>query len=337
MLAQVVAVVILVALIAYALLAGADFGGGVWDLAASGPRAAEQRTLIANAIGPVWEANHVWMIVAVVLLFTAYPTAFATIMTTLHIPIALMLIGIVLRGSSFVFRKAALKSVDEPSRVQLVFAVSSLITPVMLGVVVGTVSTPAIGWHDGAATGGFLWPWLRPFPWAVGLFTLSLFAWLAACYLPLETDRAELRDDFRTRGVAAGAAVTVFGALALGLASSAATHVFGRLTSTWWGLSVVALAGSWVVGATVAVWRRHYTLARVLAAATTVLVILGWGGAMRPWLIVESLTVAQAAAPPVTLRLVVWILAGGSLVLLPAYAYLVVTFKGRVLFPSEPS
>ncbi len=336
-LADAVAAVILVALIVYALLAGADFGGGVWDLAASGPRAHRQRTLIANAIGPVWEANHVWMIVAVVLLFTAYPPAFATIMTTLHIPITLMLFGIVLRGSSFVFRKAARAPDDQPSRLQLVFAVSSLITPVMLGVVVGTVSTPAIGWRDGAPTGGFVRPWLRPFPWAVGLFTLSLFAWLAACYLLLEARDEDLRDDFRIRAVAAGIAAAVSGALALGLASSGAAYVFGRLTGTWWGLAVLALTSALLVGATVAAWRRRYALTRVMAAGATTLVILGWGRAMQPWLIVDSLTVAEAAAPAVTLRLVVWILAGGSVVLLPAYAYLVATFKGRVLFPRQPS
>lgn len=337
MLPHTVAAVILVALVVYALLAGADFGGGVWDLTASGPRARRQRTLIANAIGPVWEANHVWMIVAVVLLFTAYPPAFATIMTTLHIPITLMLFGIVLRGSSFVFRKVARTPDDEPSRLQLVFAVSSLITPVMLGVVVGTVSTPAIGWSDGTATGGFFRPWLQPFPWTVGLFTLSLFAWLAACYLPLETADKDLQDDFRIRSVLAGITAAVLGALALGLASSAATHVFANLTGTWWGLAVLALAGLLLVGATVMVSRRRYALTRVMAAAATVLVILGWGRAMQPWMIVDSLTVAQAAAPPVTLRLVVWILLGGSIVLLPAYAYLVATFKGRVLFPREPS
>jgi cytochrome bd ubiquinol oxidase subunit II len=332
-LSHVVAAVILVALVVYALLAGADFGGGVWDLAASGPRARRQRTLIANAIGPVWEANHVWMIVAVVLLFTAYPPAFATIMTTLHVPLSLMLIGIVLRGSSFVFRKAAPTHDDEPSRLQLVFAVSSLITPVMLGVVVGTVSTPEIGWHDGVATGGFFRPWLTPFPWAVGFLTLSLFAWLAACYLPLETDDPELRSDFRVRSLYAGLAVFLFGAASLALASSAATHVFGSLTGTAWGRAVIGATGLLLAGAILSAWRRRYSLARLLAAAVTVLVILGWGHAMEPWLIVDSLTVTDAAAPPVTLRIVVWILAGGAVVLLPAYAYLVGTFKGRVLFP----
>jgi len=330
-----IAGIIVVVLVVYALLGGADFGGGVWDLAATGPRARSQRALVANAIGPVWEANHVWMIVAVVLLFTAYPPAFAAIMTALHIPVTLMLIGIVLRGSSFVFRKFAPAPDDQASPLQLVFAVSSLLTPVMLGVVIGTISTPEIGWRDGVATGGFLHPWLRPFPWAVGLLTLALFAWLAASYLPLETADEELREDFRFRSIVGGFAVAVFGGVSLGLMSGAATHVFGGLTGTAWGRTLLAATTLLLAAALVASWRRRYAWARVLSALVAGLVIVGWAGAMRPWIVVEGITLAEAAGPRETLELVAWILLGGGIVLLPAYVYLVATFKGRVLFRRE--
>jgi cytochrome d ubiquinol oxidase subunit II len=116
--------IVVVALNAYVLFAGADFGGGVWDLLASGPRRQQQRDLIARAIGPIWEANHVWLIVVVVVLFVCFPPAFAAFGTVLHIPLSLMLIGIVLRGSAFVFRAYSYGPRSEQRRWGRVFAVS---------------------------------------------------------------------------------------------------------------------------------------------------------------------------------------------------------------------
>ena len=135
-----VAAVILFSLTAYALLAGADFGGGVWDLLASGPRRRAQRALIADAIGPIWEANHVWLILVVVLLFTCFPPAFASLGIVLHIPITLMLIGIVLRGSAFTFRSYGSERSETQRRWGTIFAIASVVTPVLLGVCVGAVA-----------------------------------------------------------------------------------------------------------------------------------------------------------------------------------------------------
>lgn len=143
-LAETLAGIILVSLTAYVLLGGADFGGGVWDLLAAGPRRAEQRRLIAQAIGPVWEANHVWLILAVVLLFTCFPPAFARLAIVLHIPLTLVLIGIVLRGSAFVFRSYGGKR-DIEATWGRIFATASLITPILLGVAVGAVASGAVG------------------------------------------------------------------------------------------------------------------------------------------------------------------------------------------------
>src|SRR5213593_2091677 len=146
-LADILAGIIFVALNAYALLAGADFGGGVWDLLASGPRKQRQRELIADAIGPVWEANHVWLILAIVLLFTCFPPAFARLGTRLHIPLSLVLIGIVLRGSAFTFwRYGGAGDGDEAQRYWgVVFAIASLITPLLLGTTVGAIASGALG------------------------------------------------------------------------------------------------------------------------------------------------------------------------------------------------
>src|SRR5213592_3740128 len=143
-LADILAGIVFLALNAYALLGGADFGGGVWGLLARGPRKQAQRDLIAHAIGPVWEANHVWLILAVVLLFTCFPPAFARLGIALHIPLSLVLIGIVLRGSAFTFWRYGGETDAEQRHWAGTFAVASLITPVLLGVTVGAVASGAV-------------------------------------------------------------------------------------------------------------------------------------------------------------------------------------------------
>ncbi len=328
-----VAVVIGVVLTVYVLLGGADFGGGVWDLGARGPRADRQREVVAHAIGPIWEANHVWMIVAVVLLFTGFPTGFSVIMTALHIPLSLMLVGIVLRGTSFVFRKADPAGDEGASGWQTVFAVSSLLTPVMIGVVLGAVTVPGIGYDDGVVTGGFFAPWLRPFPWAVGAFTLALFAWLAACYLVLETDDPALQDDFRIRALGAGWAVAVAGAAVIAAGWRAAPAVVAHFVETRAGALLLAGGVVGLAATQASLVRRRWFQARAAAVATVVAILAGWGVGQYPWIVRDAVAIHDAAAPDVTLRIVLWILGLGSLLLVPAFAYLYGTFKGRILFP----
>src|SRR5512145_438036 len=164
----------LVSLVFYALLGGADFGGGFWDLLSFGRRAADQRRLIANAIGPVWETNHIWVIVAVVILFTAFPRAFAVISTALFVPVTLLLAGIVLRGAGFAFHSYRLHDAGDPGRWGAVFAAASLLSPVMLGVTVGAMSSGRIRTESLRFTGE-LSAWAAPFPVSVGLLTLAVF------------------------------------------------------------------------------------------------------------------------------------------------------------------
>src|SRR6266705_4271884 len=189
-LADILAGIVFVALNAYAVLGGADFGGGVWDLLALGPRRERQRELIAEAIGPVWEANHVWLILAIVLLFTCFPPAFARLGTRLHIPLSLVLIGIVLRGSAFTFWRYGGAGQGEGDGDQeerqwgMIFAVASLITPLLLGTTVGAIASGGLG-EGGRETGDgfyatYVASWLNPFALAVGLFALVAFAFLAA-------------------------------------------------------------------------------------------------------------------------------------------------------------
>ena len=177
------AAVIGTALCLYFLLGGADFGGGVWDLLATGPRAAAQRRAVEDAIGPVWEVNHVWLILVVVVLFTGFPAAFAAISVAMHVPLTLFLIGVVLRGSAFAFRGVHAAGRAAERRLGLVFSIASLVAPVLLGMVVGALVSGRIRVEDAIVTSGFFAPWLAPFPVATGLFALALCAYLAATYL----------------------------------------------------------------------------------------------------------------------------------------------------------
>lgn len=316
--AELLAGVILVALTAYVLLGGADFGGGVWDLLASGPRKTQQRDLVAHAIGPVWEANHVWLILAMVLLFTCFPRAFARIAIALHVPLTLMLIGIVLRGSAFVFQ-----IYGGGGRWRRVFAIASLVTPVLLGMCVGAVAAGAIGQEGGAPGSGFyalyVAPWLTSFALAVGLFALTCFALLAAVYLTLEARETDLQEDFRQRALVSGVWVLMTAGLSLALAPH------GNLVDP----RMVALTGVAALATFWALWRRRYRRARVAAAVQVTLIVWGWGLAQFPFMLPPDLPIELAAAPRATLRLAFIVVIAGAVVLFPSLFYLFRVFKAR--------
>lgn len=323
--AKVLAAIILAALTAYVLFGGADFGGGVWDLLASGPRKTQHRDLVAHAIGPVWEANHVWLILAMVLLFTCFPRAFARIAIALHVPLTLMLIGIVLRGSAFVFQNYG--GAGRGGRWRRVFAIASLVTPVLLGMCVGAVAAGAIGQEGGAKGSGFyalyVAPWLTSFALAVGLFALTCFAFLAAVYLTLEARETDLREDFRQRAIVSGVWVLMTGGLTLALAPH------GNLVDP----RMVVLAGVAALTAFWALWRRRYRLARVAAAAEVTLILWGWGVAQFPFMLPPDLPIELAAAPRATLRLALVAVVAGAVVLFPSLYYLFRVFKAPSSVP----
>ncbi len=329
--ADALAGVLVLALNAYVLSGGADFGGGVWDLFASGRRKMAQRDLVAAAIGPVWEANHVWLILAVVLLFTCFPAAFARLAVTLNLPLTGVLVGIVLRGSAFAFRGYGGDRDVVQRRWGRVFAVASLVTPILLGVAVGAVASGAVG-EGGSGKGegfvaSYVAPWLAPFPLAIGLFTLCCFAFLAAVYLTLEAPQGDLREDFRRRALAAGVAVGVAAGLALLVARPAAPLMRHGLMGSAWALPFQAATGLAAVAALAALWTRRHRLARAAAAIQVSLILWGWVASQYPYLIPPDLSIADAAAPPATLRLVLPALVLGAAVLVPSLVYLYRVFK----------
>ena len=326
-----IAGVMLISLILYMLTGGADFGGGIWDLFATGKRAKDQRELIKNAIAPIWEANHVWLIVIVVLLFVAFPVAFATIGTALHIPLTLMLIGIVLRGTAFVFRTYDDQSDKTHMRWSLVFAIASVITPIMLGITLGAVASGTI--HANAETGAvetdFFSSWFAPFPFAIGFFTLTLCALLAAVYLTLETDDTELREDFRGRALIAAVSVGAMAGISFILSAKGAPSVRQGLGNSVWSIPFHVLTGVVAIGAIWAIWKRYFHLARILVTVQVALIIFGWGLAQFPYIVAPNLKFSNTGAPDSVLRPVLIIVVIGGVLLVPAFWYLYAVFKGR--------
>lgn len=326
---EVLAGLMVVALTMYVLLGGADFGGGVWDLVARGPRKAAQRELIADAIGPIWEANHVWLILVVVMLFSCFPPAFARFSTLLHVPLVVMLVGVVLRGSAFTFRTYDSQRDDVQVRWGRTFAIASTLTPVMLGVCVGATISGDLGAVrvDATAYETFIAPWATPFAFAVGGLTLALFAFLAATYLTVEAYTDELRDDFRASALGAAVAVGGLAFLVLGLARSTAPWLWSRLVEERWALPVHGVAAAAALTALGALVRRRYRVARFAAALQATCLVWGWAWAQFPYLLPPGMTITDAAAPPVTLRLVLTGLATGLVVLVPSFWYLFRVFK----------
>jgi len=325
----VLAGIIIVAIVMYCLLAGADFGAGFWDLLCSGPRAKQQRELIASAIEPVWETNHVWLILVVVLLFVGFPSAFSTICIGLAVPLFLILLGIILRGSSYVFRAYFTGNIQTQLYWGKLFSIASCATPLFLGIVIGAISSDTVVLTDAVPNRGWLNTWVHPFPVLVGALSLSLFAYLSACYLTLEAEEPQLQEDFRRRALFAG-----FVSLLAAFATYAAAGVFAqeilnglsRAPDVWLVelfaaiASLVAFQGLWV---------RSYRRARIAAAAQVGLIVLGWGVAQFPYLVRPKLTIAMAAAPVNILVDIEIACAVGAIVLFPSLYLLFSVFKAH--------
>jgi cytochrome d ubiquinol oxidase subunit II len=335
MLEQTVAIFILLSLIVYALMGGADFGGGMWDLVATGPRAMRQRKAIAEAIGPIWEANHVWLILVIVLLFTGFPRGFAAMMTALNIPLTAMLIGIVLRGSAFVFRKYDSGTDTAQRRWSTVFGAASFFTPFFQGLTLGALATGQIRVENGQVSTGFFAGWLTPFALACGVFALALFAFLAATYLTLDTKhQPDLQNDFRLRALWSELALAPIAFVVFVTSKHDAPEMFRGLTR-WWAPLLLAWTSLFALVALVALWRRRFSIARIAAVGQVTVILVGWSLAQYPDLITPDVTITNGAAPEVTLRLLVLALGTGALVLLPSLAFLFHLFKGKHTFEEE--
>jgi len=318
--AEVPLVLILVGLVAYTLLGGADFGAGLWELTARGERGSALRDHTHRAMAPVWEANHVWLIFVLTVCWTAYPQAFSSIASTLTIPLFVAGLGVILRGATYALR-AGVSSPREEGVLSVTFALSSVLTPFALGAMVGGIASQRV--PVGNAAGDEISSWLNPTSILTGTLAVATSAYLAAVYLAADSTRMddrEIADAFRKRAVVAGlvaGTIAIAGPLVL---REDARPLFDGLTS---GLGLVALVVSALAGvaALVLVAARRYEPARVVAAAAVAAIVAGWGVA-QPDPILPGLSIEEAAASDATITAVLIGFAVGLLILLPSLAYL---------------
>jgi cytochrome bd ubiquinol oxidase subunit II len=324
-LADAVAAILLLALTAYAVLAGADFGGGVWDLFASGPRLRAQRMAIAAAMGPVWEANHVWLIFLVTGLFTAFPTAFAALSTALFLPFTIALIGIILRGAAFTFQTHGYEAAGELAPWGVAFGAASIIAPAFLG---ATLAAAAIGAVRSSGGQSVFAGWVSWLGADLALLAVALCAYLAATFLMVETESdPPLQADFRRRAVGAAMVSGVLALVGLVLAWRQAPLLWSELTGRGLWLLIIALANGPI--AAFAVWRGSPRIARAAVAAQIVFVLWAWAVGQWPALVPPDFSIHGAAAPESTLRALTVIIAAGMVVLAPSLWLLFRVFKGR--------
>ena len=319
-LALIVAAAMFVGILAYALFGGADFGSGFYDLTAGGSRnGAALRTQIDHSIGPVWEANHVWLVYILVIWWTAFPSAFAATMNTLILPMLLALLGIVMRGASFAFRKYA-ASLAQARLFGIVFAGSSLITPFFLGAVVGAIASGRV---PAQGRGDLIDSWVNPTSMIGGVVAVGTCAFLAGVFLVADAARAGTLDlERRLRWITLGVGITT-GAIVLGAliplsndAPTLADGLRGRasplvVTSAIAGLATLAL-----------LWRRNYIPARVAAVIAVASVVAGWGIGQYPWMLVDQMRIEEAAGASATLKALLVVVGLAGIIVLPALTYL---------------
>jgi len=328
--ADVLLIILWLASFIYTIFGGADFGAGILELFAVGESGARQETLIDESIGPVWESNHVWLIFLLVVFFSAFPPAFAAINVVLFLPLLLAVIGIVLRGSSFVFKTHGI--IRKSRNVQILgrtFSIASAMTPFFLALVGAAIASGVIVIQNQSQvvtnTGS---DWITPFTLTVGAMALSLCVTISAIYMTVQaTSRGEreLAEAFRRRGLIAGALTAVFGLLGLILSPSEAAFLWhGMLDKAIPLVIVTMLVG---VATAAALWFRRYGWARVLVVALTALVLLSWGVSQYPDIIPPDVTAANASSPLETQQFLLVGIIIALIIVVPSLWYLFYVFR----------
>jgi cytochrome bd ubiquinol oxidase subunit II len=328
-----VAVVLFLGITAYALFAGADFGAGFWDLVAGGAeRGRRPRALIEHSIGPVWEANHVWLIFTLVVLWTGFSEAFASIGLTLFVPLTLAALGIVMRGASFAFRKTLART-SQQRIFGALFATSSVIVPFCMGAIAGAIASGRV--PAGGKAGDTWTSWLNPTSILGGVLAVTVCAYLAAVYLVWDARRLE-NDDmveyFRRRAIAAAVVAGVVAFAGIFVLHADATYVFHGLTSR--ALPVVIASALCGITSLFLLVRGAHRGARLLSAGAVATVIVAWGVAQWDYMLPTSLTVKAAAAPNPTLGAILVVFGVAAVTIVPGIVFLYILDQ-RSLLPGE--
>jgi len=331
---DVVAVILMFGITAYALFGGADFGAGFWDLVAGGAeRGKRPRAVIAHSIGPVWEANHVWLIFSLVVLWTGFPEAFESITLTLFVPLALAALGIVLRGASFAFRKEVTR-VSSERNFGAAFASSSVLVPYCMGAVAGAIAS---GHVPAGGKAGDPWSsWINPTAILGGVLAVTVCAFLASVYLVWDARRLEdtkMVEYFRRRAIAASVMAGFVAFVGFFVLHDYANYVFDGLTSR--ALPLVILSALCGIGSLILLVRDAHRWARVLAMGAVATVVISWGVAQWPYILPTTLKVSQAAAPTGTLTAIVVAFVLAAVTILPSIGLLYRLDQKSILEPDE--
>jgi cytochrome bd ubiquinol oxidase subunit II len=292
--------------------------------------------MVQWSMSPVWEANHVWLIFVLVILWTAFPTVFGSIFSTLSIPLFLAAIGIIFRGTAFALRGQA-ATINEARVLGAVFALSSVLIPFFLGAAIGGVASGRV--PVGNATGDLVSSWLNPTSALIGVVGVLSGAYLAAVYLAGDSERAGLPDlvrAFRARALGMGVATGAVALAGLLVLRSDARDLYDGLTSGG-GLAMVLVSGAAGVATLALVYRERYNLARFSAAGAVAAIVVGWVLAQSPYVLPPSLTLEEAAASDATLAAVVVGVAAGMVILVPSLWWLYrLVLQGRLDQEYEP-
>ncbi len=332
------AFVLWLAIIVFAVLAGADFGAGIWTLLTFGRRKNREQEALEGAIGPIWEANEIWSVFLVTGLFTAFPNVFFTLSVALFYPLAMALLGFVFRGASFEYTRFFRKLVNLPASFESfarIFGAVSLLTPFILGAAAAAVSSGRIRYIAGHVVANYWTSWTTPFCLSAGLFAVGICSVLAATYMTVQNKRKHEHDLlllFRTRALVAGAFTALIGAVTAYFASKEAPYLWHNLTTRALPFGLAAVLVGLLTAAALLV--GYFTVARTLVGLEVTLILGAWGISMFPYLIVPDLTIQNSASPPsVQLAVTVSFIVGNAIIL-PSFVFLIHVFQGTARQPA---
>lgn len=329
----VVIVFLWASILLYLLLGGADFGAGIIELFTSSKNRNQTRKTLYQAIGPIWEANHMWLIIAIVILFVGFPAIYTTMSVNLHIPLTIMLLGIIARGTAFTFRHYDAVVDDMQHIYNRIFAVSSFITPLFLGIIAGSTVSRSIDPEAHTFLDAYIFSWLHPFPVAVGLFTVAICGYLASVYLIGETDTPEQRQRFLAKAwlmnwAAVGCGVLVFTA-AYWENIPLMDWVFGEI----WGILGVGTATISVLALWFFAYRGYNNILRILAGFQVMMILMVATYQHFPNIVLLKngayLSLLEHKGNDKTIQALAWALVLGSVFILPFLIYLMYSFQSK--------
>ncbi len=321
----------LVSIYLYCLLGGADFGAGIVELTARGKSRDRTRKLISNSMAPIWEANHMWLVIAVVILFNSFPQIYSQVSIALYIPLILLLVGIVLRGSAFTFRHYdAIKDFSQEIYSRI-FAYSSLMVTFFFGLIVGAIVSGKIMVHPSNFIEGYISPWLNLFSITIGLFVVTLFAFIASVYLIGDSDDEEIIKEFSTKAKKATLAMVISGGLVFAASLIEDVNFTEKFLHDPLSIALIVLATASLPVLWNALSKGQKWFSRILAGGQLLFILGAFYAVYFPTVVRikdgSDLTLYNAAAPAVTVSLLAWALLIGSVIIFPSLYYLFKVFK----------